>query len=722
MITDHQDMTAEEGSRAAGYWQDCIADAKKYFAFWNDKCDSIDRLYADLKRLADVQGDREFQMFWANLEILKASVYSRSPAPAVEPRFKDMKHLPRAASEMLERALIVNFELEDMNAVMLQVRDDLLTIGRGAAWVRYEDDSDPNEDRGAGEPQNQRVPYEHVDRADFLHEPARKWGEVGWVAKRAWLTRDQGLRRFGDAFTKVDLKEREETAGRGEGAHYKGEKKGEVWEIWSKTRNCVVWVSEGLAEILDMREPFLKLEGFFPCPKPAFSTLERRRLIAVPDYYFYRDQLDEINELTARISALAECLRMKGFYAAGSGDLAEAVETAMRRNDQNAILVPVSNFAALGGAALRDSIVWLPVAEIAATIRELILLRRQLIDDVHQITGLSDIMRGATEPAETATAQQLKSQYGSIRIRERQNELIRFARDLTRIAGEIMAENFTSRTFLDVTQMDLPSQAVVQEHLDEVLATAGDPAMMALTQENPEEAAKLRQQVGDQVKALQNAVTIEKVVDLLREQRTRPFVLEIETDSTIQVDENTEKQRRTEFLTALSAAIQQLTPLVQAQPAAGPFAAEMIKFAVAPFRAGRAMTAVIEEFTETIRRRAQQSAVSSQPDPEQMQAEADAQRLGFERQKHADEMALRAKELDQTHEREIRKARIEGDLVGSAAGQPAAYSMSEVIVELAGQNAAVLQALQMIAQVLAAPKTVTTPEGRSYTTQPAVVN
>jgi hypothetical protein len=285
-----------------------------------------------------------------------------------------------------------------------------------------------------------------------------------------------------------------------------------------------------------------------------------------------------------------------------------------------------------------------------------------------------------------------------------------------------MAENFTSRTFLDVTQMDLPSQAVAQEHLDEVLATAGDPAMMALTQENPEEAAKLRQQVGDQVKALQNAVTIEKVVDLLREQRTRPFVLEIETDSTIQVDENTEKQRRTEFLTALSAAIQQLTPLVQAQPAAGPFAAEMIKFAVAPFRAGRAMTAVIEEFTETIRRRAQQSAVSSQPDPEQMQAEADAQRLGFEKQKHADEMALRAKELDQTHEREIRKARIEGDLVGSAAGQPAAYSMSEVIVELAGQNAAVLQALQMIAQVLAAPKTVTTPEGRSYTTQPAVVN
>ena len=710
MMADH-DRNGDDAAGAAQYWLDCIADAGKHFAFWNDKCDSIDKLYGDLKRLADVQGDREFQMFWANLEILKVSVYSRPPAPAVEPRFRDMKPLPRAASEMLERALIVNFEREDMNAVMLQVRDDLLINGRGVAWVRYEDDGDPAEDGGLGEPKHQRVPYEHVDRADFLHEPARKWEEVGWVAKRAWLTRDQGLHRFGPAFTKVDLKERYATSGKGEGADYKGEKKGEVWEIWSKTRNCVVWVAEGLDEVLDFRAPFLKLEGFFPCPRPAFSTLERRKLIPVPDYYFYRDQLDEINELTARISALAEALRVKGFYAAGAGDLAEAVETAIRRNDQNAILVPVANFAALGGTALKDSIIWLPVAEIAATVKELILLRRQIIDDVYQITGLSDIMRGATEPAETATAQELKSQYGSIRIRERQNELIRFARDLTRIAGEIMAENFTQTTFQDMTQMGLPSEAMIQGKLGEMLALAAP--------EDTEAASDVRQKLDAQIRELQDTVTIEKAVGLLHEQRIRPFVLEIETDSTIQIDENTEKQRRTEFLAALSAAIQQLTPLVAAQPAAGPFAAEMIKFAVAPFRAGRMMTAVIEEFTETIRRQAQGAMTAREPGPGQIEAEVDAERLAFEREKHADEMALRRKEMDQLHEREIRKARLEGDLAGNAAGQPAAYSMSEVITELAGQNRAVLQALQMIAEALAAPKTVTTPEGRTYTTGPA---
>lgn len=711
------DQYIDEGNdRAAGYWQECISDARKYFAFWNDKCDSIDKLYADLKRLADIQGDREYQMFWANLEILKSSIYARPPAPAVEPRFKDMKPLPRTASEVLERALAVNFEQEDIGAVILQVRDDLLTNGRGVAWVRYEDDSDPVAESAVAEPEKQRVPYEHVDRADFLHEPARRWQEVGWVAKRAWLTRDQGLRRFGDIFTKADLKQSTDLLNTGDAAIYTGERKGEVWEIWSRTRNCVVWMTEGLDEVLDIREPFLKLDGFFPCPRPAYATCERRRLIPVPDYYYYRDQLDEINELTARISALAEGLRIRGFYAAGAGELAEAVETAIRRNDQNAILVPVSNFAALGGAALKDSIVWLPVAEVSATIKELILLRRQLIDDVYQITGLSDIMRGATEPSETATAQELKSQYGSIRVRERQNELVRFARDLTRIAGEIMAENFTPRTFLDMTQMDLPAQSMIAQRLDALLSQAGDPRLAALAQEQPEAAEQLKQQADEQIQALQNVITIEKVVGLLREQRIRPFVLEIETDSTIQLDENTEKQRRTEFLTALSAAIQQLLPLVQAQPAAGPFAAEMIKFTVAPFRAGRSLTAVIEEFAQTIQQQSQQAMQNPLPSAEQIQAQREDKRLAFEQQRHRDEVALRSKELDQTHDREIRKARVDGDLAGGEVGQPAAYSMSEVITQLAQQNAQVLQALAMIAQVLAAPKTITTPEGRTYTT------
>jgi hypothetical protein len=83
-----------------------------------------------------------------------------------------------------------------------------------------------------------------------------------------------------------------------------GKLKAGVWEMWSKSQNKVVWVSEGCDVVLDEGAPHLTLEGFFPCPKPAYATVQRRSLIPVPDILFYKDQLEEINELTARIGAL----------------------------------------------------------------------------------------------------------------------------------------------------------------------------------------------------------------------------------------------------------------------------------------------------------------------------------------------------------------------------------------------------------------------------------
>ncbi len=631
--------------KAATPWLTAIKDAQTYFKYWQDKCDAIDKLYADLKKKAEAGKEREFQMFWANLEVLKPSIYSRPPVPVVVPRFKDQKPIPREASEMLERSLIVSFETQDVNALMLLVRDDMVTNARGAAWVRYDT-------TGAGE----QVIYEHLDRADFLHEPARKWQEVGWVAKRAWLTLNQGLRRFGDVFTSVKLKTRKELTGDKDdagGNNYQGEKKGEVWEIWSKSKNIVAWVADGLPDVLDMQQPFLQLEGFFPCPRPAYATLERRRLIPVPDFVYYKDQLEEINELTARISALSEALRMKGLIPGGAGELSEALETALKQTDNNALLIPVPNFAALGGTALKDSIVWLPIEEVATTIKELVLLRRQLIDDVYQVIGLSDIMRGSTQPEETAMAQQLKSQYGSIRIRDRQAELVRFARDLTRIGGEIMAENFQPETLLAMSQMELPTaqdiQGQVQQITQAAQAAAADPQAQMLAQQNPDQVNQLKQQVQGRVQELQQMVTVDQVVQLLREQRLRPFILEIETDSTIQPDEDAEKEKRTEFLTALGATLQQLFPLVQAQPAAAPFAVEILKFAVAPFRAGRALEQAIEQFGETVKGAAQAAMTNQQPTPEQIKLQTEQQiaqlKLETEKQKGAIDLQMKQADL-----------------------------------------------------------------------------
>lgn len=664
---------AEDVAEAKGYdtsakpWLDLIGDAEKCFSTYQEKCDSIDKLYADMERMANAARDREFQIFWANLEVLKPSIYSRPPVPVVVPTFQNRKELPRRAADMLERSLITSFRQENFDEVMRLVRDDLATSARGVIWVRYE------AEQGEEDSLIERVCYDHIDRCDFLHDPARKWRECDWVARRSWLTRDKGYKRFGEHFLEAEFREQ-----KGKDDEYKGEKKAAVWELWHKTQNVVVWVSPGMDEVLDIQPPFLELENFFPCPMPAYGTKVRGSLKPMPDYLYYKDQIEEINELTARISALSEALRMKGFYAGGSEDLATVIETAMKQQDNNALLIPVPNFTSLGGQALKDAIVWLPIVEVASTVKELIALRQQVIQDVYEITGLSDIMRGVTQASETLGAQQLKSQYGSIRIRDRQHELVRIALDTARIAGEIMAENFQPQTLLSFSQIyDLPQQAEIVQKAQaiqmQVRQAASDPNAIAMAQQNPQQAQQMVQAAQQQLQTLQNTVTVEAVVELLRTQRVRPFVLDIETDSTIQPDEDAEKQRRTEFLTAIGGFINQAGPMLQQMPQAAPFVAEALKFTASGFRAGRDLMGVIEEFSEQIKEFAQQRQQgASQPSPEMMKMQA-------EDKAHQDKMQLEAMKAKDQSELEWKKAvlqavtAIETAKIGAKSDQDSAW-------------------------------------------------
>ena len=156
-------------------------------------------------------------------------------------------------------------------------------------------------------------------------------------------------------------------------------------------------------------------------------------LVPVPDVMQYRDQLEEINLLTGRIHALSDAVECKGFYPAGGGEVADAIQTAMQTEDGR-------HFAGADfelGVVWRqpNPMLWLPIDMIATTITALVMLRKQIIDDIYQITGMADIMRGDTDPQETLGAQQLKTQYGSTRIRDKQGELARLARDLVEITS-----------------------------------------------------------------------------------------------------------------------------------------------------------------------------------------------------------------------------------------------------------------------------------------------
>ena len=557
---------------SAKAWLNLLEESEDAFEDWNNHCDNIDKQFASLERLSQMR-DKEFSMFWANCEVLKPSIYAKPPIPVVTPKFKDRRPVYQQASEVMERCCNVAFDLARINDLMLLVRDDTSMYSRGVAWCRYESG------KGDSEYDHEKVCIDFKNRRDFLHSISRNWREVTWVAGASYLTRTEARKRFkeysGDAYQDADYKVDKESKNVG-GADNR--ERAKFWEIWDKGLKRVVWVAEGVEDILDEDDAHLDLQNFFPCPKPAYGTLQRGSLVPVPDVMQYRDQLEEINTLTSRIHAISDALQVKGFYPAGGGEAADAIQTALRINNPGVTMVPISNFSTFGNS--KDPIIWMPIDQIATTIQGIVMLRKQIIEDIYQITGMADIMRGATDPNETLGAQQLKTQYGSTRIRDKQQELVRLARDLVEICSEIITEKFKGATIVEMSQIQLPTDKMKRQQMQQLQQglmqlqqqmqqqpqpqqppqQPGTPPPPA-QQPDPQQAQTqaLMKQGQAELQKLQEKPTIDQVLEFLKNNRAKSFVLDIETDSTIMADENAEKQRRTEFITALGPLLQQLS-------------------------------------------------------------------------------------------------------------------------------------------------------------------
>jgi hypothetical protein len=601
---DHEFNPALE-PQSSKAWLNLLQESEDAFEDWNQHCDNIDRQFALLSRLSQMARTKEIQVFWANMEVIKPAIYAKAPIPVVVPKFKDRRPVYQQASEVMERCCTVAFDLTRINDLMLLVRDDVAMTNRGVAWCRYES-------AGDGYYSSERVCIDFKGRRDFLHSISRNWREVTWVAAASYLTRSEARERFskysGDAYQQCEYKVDKDSKEIG-GADNR--ERAKFWEIWHKGSRRVCWVAEGCEDILDDDEPHLDLQNFFPCPKPAYGTCQRGSLVPVPDVMQYRDQLEEVNLLTGRIHALSDAVECKGFYPAGGGELADAIQTAIKLKSDGVTLVPLANWGSFGGT--KDPLLWIPIDMISATITALVMLRKQIIDDIYQITGMADIMRGDTDPNETLGAQQLKTQYGSSRIRDKQGELARLARDLVEIVSEIITEKFDDATIVEMSQTQLPQQKDVERQMEQLSQQMmqiqqhmqmqppqqpQQPGQPSASQGGQEQLQQIMQQMMQQLQKLQQQPTIEQVLTFLKDNRAKSFVLDIETDSTIVADENAEKQRRTEFVQMLGGLMQQLGAMVAADPANAKFCGEVLKFSVAPFRASRQLDGAIDEMVE----------------------------------------------------------------------------------------------------------------------------
>lgn len=579
--------------------------AKKESEKWVERSKKIIRRYKD-EREGWADNTKRYNILWSNIQTMLPALYGKTPRADVQRRFKDQDPVGRTAAQILERAL--QYEIDhygDFDASIKTAVLDRLLPGMGTVWVRFET-KEVEEAEVTEAPQEEMAqvdmpdyeyectPVDYVFWQDFRWSPARTWDEVTWVARRVYMTKSAGIERFGEIFNDVPLTHEpiglDELKNSNLEALNNGDlKKAQVWEIWCKASKKVYWVAEAFDRSLDEKEDPYGLDSFWPCPRPLFSTQTSDSLIPVPDYSMYQDQADELDKLTNRIAMLVEACKVVGVY-----DSSQAGVERMLSEGVDNTLIPVDTWAALAEkGGIKGVIDFLPLDQVLLALRECYSSREQAKQVIYEITGLSDIIRGASVASETATAQQIKSQYASLRLKRLQTDVAQFASEVLRIKAQMMSDLYAPENLIQMSG----------------------------------------------IMGTQDAQFAEQAIQLIKSEPARNFRIEVAADSLVEMDEQAEKESRMEFLQAVGGFLQQALPVSQQVPELTPLLAEMLMFGVRSFKGGRSMEAAFD--TAMAQLSAPKPPQEPPPDPNQIKAQSQMQieQMRLEAKRQADEQA-----------------------------------------------------------------------------------
>lgn len=611
------------------------------FKLWMTALDLAGEAEKDWRKLSENANDRyraeeksernkkkgAFNILYATMQTMAPAIYNSTPRPDVRRRFNDEDPIGKVASQAFERSLSHCLDEYDFDGVMNASVHDSLLRGRGQAMVLY----DPVEE--AGEVQYETTRAEHVQWDDFRHGPGKKWEDVSWAAIRYRITRDEAIALNPKIGPTVNLDHTEKGTDKERKDVPDIFKRLIIWKIWDKARKQIVFIAPShTTGPFAIEDDVLHLRGFFPFPRPMHDIPDPSSLIPLVPYEMYRDQAEELDEVSRRIKTLVKVLRWRGIRPS------QIEELDRLKDADDGDLIPSESAAAVlamaqTGGDMNKAIWLMPIDKLIVVIRELVIHRETIKQVIFEITGIADILRGTTDPNETLGAQQLKAQWGSLRMQQRQREVQRFSRDLMRIKAEIIGEQYSTDTLQLVTGIQLPTPEQKQVALQ---------MAQSFQQQGPAQESGAAPEVPPELTTILQTPTWDEVKAIMASDALRSFRVDIETDSTIQADLGQAQQNMSGFVEGLAGYIQAVGPAVQSGFMPVDVASEILTGFARNFKLGRQAEDAIERLGQQSRQPRQ-----DQPDPAQQQAQADAAQ-------RSEEMGLKRQEMNaKAEERQV---------------------------------------------------------------------
>jgi len=535
---------------------------------WRDKAKSVVEIY-ECKNTEEIP----YNILYANTEVIAPAIYSRVPVPVVKRRYDDEDPIGKQASEVAERMLefIINNpdpEYDSIDNIFKKNVQAGLVPGRGIARVKYDAEiykTGNKTETGEDEEQvgKELVCCEEIPWDRFIAGYGKSWQEVPWIAIQHFLTKKDVEDLLEDVDgKKASLPEDLKFTAGNEAIKSEKDATGateidlpevaNIWEVWDKRTYKVVFVADGCKDIIKEVEDPLKVQGFFPMPEPIHFFERISSQIPQVLYSVYEQQALELNTVSVRIRKIIAALKVRGFVDTAIPKMAEL----FTMDDNTLLALEGSNH--LEGRGL-DGAIWLmPVEKLVTVLQQLYMQRIQIKAIIQELSGIADIQRGNTAASETLGAQQLKSQWGSIRLKKYQKEVNRYAVEMYRLVSEVAIQSFNIDTISKMTGIQLPTDQMKQQAAILVQQVQQQMQQQPDLQQNQELMAKVQQAQG-----LQAAISWEDVMKVLKDDFTRNFRVSIETNSTLELEYSDDKDQIAEFMNAMAQFMNGIAPMVE---------------------------------------------------------------------------------------------------------------------------------------------------------------
>ena len=673
-------------------WKREIDNAKNYHESSKKMAKEFQLLYESQEDQAESSPSLKsnYPIFWSNTQVLRPLLFSKLPKANITQSFFNEDEISRISSELVERLLTYLLKESDAENQIEKIRDAFLIQGIGIPRIVFippepietktkkkkekpeveeesEDETsmqDYSEDMAEGETEDteEETSYdtddskksfkiEFVDYQDFLKSTEKEWNRVRWIAFKKYYSRKELIEYFGKKGEKVPMTNVKFESLNEESQQEDLYKMCEVWEIWDKeNKKCHFITFAGDGFVLDTEDDGYNLKNFFPIPMP-MGLNESKRLLPSPLFNKYKNLADDLTDIHDRITSLVQQAKFTGAYTS----LVEQSDVENIMNGDDGEFKPLKTSANIDDA--RKLIVFKPLNEIANTITILRTEKMALKSDIQEITGLSDIVRGTSVASETATAQQLKGNFAISRIQPLQKEVEFTIRDTLRLLAELAVEKMSINEIIKIVGLKVVDVDLILENAKRNIDVEKEEAINLLDPKQPdfkEKIAMLEQQaqmgLQQTIKDLQKQLkgffielkNIPKLAKTIKDDKLRCISIDIETDSTVKIDQNQEKMDRMEYIRTISQTIQQMVPAVQTGVISKDALNEFVIFASKPFKVGRNLENYLKN----------EEPVEQKPDPQAMMAQA-------EMQIRQQELQLKAQEITGKLELEQQKVNVE---------------------------------------------------------------